>query len=687
MAADQFAHPVQTLVYSYGAKPPVEGADIVDEQVLLAHRYYNRLIELRRQEYDARHRLHCKFCPEIEAAEAALSAAVEEVENAITAIRRRNAGERRKRATVEEQAELGALKELHASAASVRREARAAAADCAKLQAALAALKVEYHGTPIPGTERRKGGHFKDARAACGIPWGTYLEVEKAVESATKGGKGPPAFRRWSGDGLIAVQLQGGITADEAMAGTDRRFRIGEPKSRGKQAPLAMVSLRVGSEGRSPIWATVPVYLHRPLPADAIVLGAALVRRQVAVRRRQDPGNPLGKWAPYYEWTLNVTIRTSRRKPMATDGACGVDLGWRLMPDGGLRVAYVVGSDGAADEICMQPALLARWQKCEDLQSIRDQHFNEIRASLGVWLAEAHAVPDWLIGMTASLAQWRNKARLVRLLDQWTGNRFENDGAMYEAIRRWCEHDVHLWRWERHNRLKAQRCRLDSFRSLAAHLRMRYRRIHVEDCDWRMLTRLPDASSNATVNATSRYWQRIAAVGLLRECLLQAGAILAASADTTRECHVCGHINRCSCPAEQPCGCGWRQHLDLLQTCLRCGEAWDQDGNAARVLLARGKAMESGAVELSSQAPNQLGGGSEGGAEPSRGTHSKSAGNVALNKGTSGGRWQRRKANRSQANPKKDGSDGNEAASGPIPLRTGLGDPARFAAPRKPAPG
>lgn len=37
-----------TKIYNYGAKPPRENADRVGEQIWLAHRYHNRLIELER---------------------------------------------------------------------------------------------------------------------------------------------------------------------------------------------------------------------------------------------------------------------------------------------------------------------------------------------------------------------------------------------------------------------------------------------------------------------------------------------------------------------------------------------------------------------------------------------------------------------------------------------------------------
>jgi len=38
-----------TLVYRYGCLPPTEKADLVDQQISLAHKYQNKLIEFEHQ--------------------------------------------------------------------------------------------------------------------------------------------------------------------------------------------------------------------------------------------------------------------------------------------------------------------------------------------------------------------------------------------------------------------------------------------------------------------------------------------------------------------------------------------------------------------------------------------------------------------------------------------------------------
>jgi Putative transposase DNA-binding domain len=110
---------------------------------------------------------------------------------------------------------------------------------------------------------------------------------------------------------------------------------------------------------------------------------------------------------------------------------------------------------------------------------------------------------------------------------------------------------------------------------------LRYATIAVEDCDWRKLMLLPDVASNEQVNEAARRHQRIAAVGMLRGLLVGAGATPVNAADTTKTCHLCGHINE------------FVDRLPLVLECGGCGSSWDQDRNAAHVLLARAKAISA----------------------------------------------------------------------------------------------
>src|SRR5262249_10084792 len=131
--------------------------------------------------------------------------------------------------------------------------------------------------------------------------------------------------------------------------------------------------LRIGSNAREPVWAEVPVVLHRPLPEDATIKWVYLVRRHVATHE---------------EWWLQFVVAQAQgfaKADAATSGTVAVDVGWRRLASG-LRVAYWVGDDGAEGQLVLPQAILTRLRKVEELQAIRDKHFDAMRGELAAWL-------------------------------------------------------------------------------------------------------------------------------------------------------------------------------------------------------------------------------------------------------------------------------------------------------------
>jgi Putative transposase DNA-binding domain len=613
----------KTMVYSYGCRGPREGVEEVDGQIWLAHRYYNKLVELRRAQADECENIRRDKFPAFAASEKAVADANAEIERLLAEIGRANAKERRKTATPEQKASLTAARKARKDAWAQRKEIRAAINADAALQSALAAVYVKYQGTLIPGTERREGGLLKDARSSCGVYWGTYLKSEAAFEMAAKTSKGAPRFARWEHDGQIAVQIQGGATWLDIL---NRKGRVAnllrvEPLATnrtGKSARPWLVSICIRTDDdRKPVWAKVKMYLHRDLPADAVVMGAALVRKASAVHRMSD-----GTFKPNYSWSLQFTLRTFEKKPRATTGAVGIDLGWRLMPDGSIRVAYWLGDDDKKGELRLPASVLSRWEKSRSLQGIRDRNFDAMRARLANWKATLPVIPEWLAEATKFMGQWRAKGKLARVVIGWQP--IDGDGEILAELKAWQLQDAHLWQWEVANTRKAQRIRLHLYREFAAEMRKRYARVIVEDCDWRELARKPGVAEDSDHGA--RTYMRAGAVGLLRGLLVQDGAKPSESADTTKKCSFC------ESPEE------WDQATELVHTCERCGEVWDQDENAARNLLARGKVLD--------ETP-----------ETARDANSEVAKGDAPKAPEKGGAWARRKANRSRK-----GTEGEAAA-------------------------
>lgn len=606
------------FVYSYGCRKPSFGCELIDAQISAAHKYYNRLIELNREHRQRRDETMRAICPDWDAVQQAVDQAVAEVERIVDEIRAANAKARRKVATKEDAARLKVAKAARKEAWEKRKVARAIVADHAATQVALGKLAIEYNGELVGDGPRRKGGQLKDARASCGVYWGTYLRVESAVEAAIKKSIGLPRFKSWNhGEGSVAVQVQLGATWPELLSGAGKvggligRVSI---RMRGKhRAPIATFWMRVGQEKADRI--EIDVSWHRELPADAKIMGVALVRRPLAPHRMSD-----GKWHMRYEWSLQFTLRTNSVKERAKSGKCGIDVGWRLMEDG-LRVAYVAGDDGGIEELRLPARLLSLREKGESLQAIRDRNWNAIIEKVADWkAAKGDSLPEWFREATKFMTHWRGKGKLIRVLDEWREKRIDGDEEIVAAVQAWREQDTHLWQWQSACERQFRDRRKALYRQFAAKIRKSYHTVVVEECDWSKLARKAAPTDN-TVDLT-KWYMRAASIGMLRTLLVNDGAIKSDAKDTTKKCHACGSIEE------------FDHVKELVHTCSQCSLPWDQDYNAAMNLLARAKVVD--------QTPGTA-----------RGAEEEAAVAVAASGSEYVGRFARRKLDRSRKEAEK----------------------------------
>jgi len=576
---------MQAKVYVYGLRPPTHEAERVAEQLHLAHRYRNDLVAIERKR---RERVAALLSASgLSAHEERLEAAEQVLEAALSSLRAvRQAA--CKRAETSEQ----------------REAVKAARADVKAFREQLKEERKQLRPTLSAETETINDGAADErraARAVCGVYWGTYLLIEQADEQARKSPT-PPQFQRWTGEGAVGVQLQGGLDTDTVF-GADTRLQI-DPvpptawDRRRSPERRTRVRLRVGSDGRAPIWAEWPVTLHRPLPTGEIVW-AKVLRQRVEAKS---------------EWGLHLTIRVEDPTPTARSGAVGVDLGWRLREDG-LRSGYWVGSDGEHGEILVDQRTLDRLQKVKSLCSIRDRNLDELRPWLAEWLRARRAgLPEWLRERTQYLHTWKAPRKFNALSVAWRAQRFPGDGEAVERLEAWRKQDKHLWTWETHQRERTLRCRREGYRLLAATLAERYGVLVLEDLDLRVFQQRRPAEAEQGECQPARSQQPVAATSILRSCLINAfeavgGRVVKLDpAGTTKECWLCG-------------GTAWSVQAEesVDRTCRECAALVDQDENAGRVLLAR--------FERS--------GGIAGSADPD----TSKSGQLRV----SGGRWQRRK--------------------------------------------
>jgi hypothetical protein len=592
-------------IFRYGCLAPSTESERVREQMRLAHRYRNDLV---RAELDRRQA--CESCLSQLAPDLApLAERAAELAEQLQALRdeasARHAVDRNRQAGKASAATIHAVKKQLQEARQQLRLARKEAWQRPDVQAGLAEIEAEHR-------QRRL-----QLRSECRVFWGSYLICEQSLAKIRAGA--PPRFKRWDGSGHLAVQIQGGMTWDEALSCRDSRFRIeikpgatvrqdGKraafrqlpiPGSKRSQRRVECVAwLRIGSEGRKPVFAQVPFVLHRAPPPGCRIKWVHLLRERVGIGER---------------WSLSIVVSREEgfpRPDQAPAGSVGIDMGWRLVPalsppppgwDKGkekwrdLRVAFLVGDDDATGELRIPAEQLERCQKVDEIQKIRDQNFNAVRQRLTAWLLITHdqgQLPDWLAGETEHLHAWHNPERLTALLwgcprrdddppDEpppgWRFRRFSGDEKMYAKLEKWRKRERHLHAYQDGLRARLQAWRKWHYEQFVVMLRRRYHVAFVEDINWMKLAHDPQPEEE---NKNVRAWyRRLASPGQLRRLLGEHMAEVCPQDHrwTTQRCHVC--LEKEEFDTER----------EIEHECSHCGALWDQDENAARLLLLLGK--------------------------------------------------------------------------------------------------
>lgn len=345
--------------------------------------------------------------------------------------------------------------------------------------------------------------------------------------------------RRWDS---VVTQVNRPLRADQVIGGDHTQFQIGADfvnKRVGGARKLQIAKLRVGSDGpggRIPIWLSVYVLVHRPLPPDCQVKTVRVLRKTIGTMTR---------------WRLQITVDASY--PTVThphpDRTVGVDLGWRHFDDGTVRLAYAWGSDQVADELRL-PAKVVGRTKHEDLRGIRDRNANAMRMQLA---DHGMSIPG-----NAGIRWLHHAAR-------------QPDAPA--ALIAWAKQDRHLHDWEDANRAKLRRQVAGMTRQWAAQLANRYAVIAVENISTKVLRESEDLHGRIAGRA-ARF-----APGFVLEALKHAGAkrgcrvVIVEQADTTRTCTHCGTVHEVGAP--------------LVTTCPACHREDDQDRRAAEQIMHR----------------------------------------------------------------------------------------------------
>lgn len=534
--------------YKYGARAPIGGMEIVEEQFRLAHAYRNRLVEIelvRRAGYRRACRETSETVRMAEAEEAAAEAAREEAYAAVMACR-----------------QDGKTRKVHPGVMSVYTDARQRYRDaCNSTRTARRkAAKMPVTKATIQVVNDNACAAIKRAYHESPLWWATKNFVKGTVKTEGR----PPRFHRWTGDGIFAMQIINGLSIDEAMSCRHRWLQI-EPvpdnawdNGQPRRLQYTTLRMRVASDGKAPIWASIPIRLHRPLPGGRIKW-VYLMRRSIAA---------------HYRWHVVIVLEDPPdRKEYAEVGTVAINCGWRQL-DHGVRVAYWRDETGREGQLVIGERDLSRWDRADSLRGTRDANFNRVRAQLAEWL-RAHDHPDWLRRRTATLNSWRSCARLASVVLAWRDARFPGDAEVFAALEAWRQQDKHLWEWEANQRRKAVAWRDTMYRQWADEMARKYATAIVGLVDYSRLARRaqPDEKDDSTTQSRGNRFD--AAPGRLTEYLLERFAMgsKVTARNITQRCPLSGKLDR------------FDAAHNLERTCECCGVTLDQDARACRNLL------------------------------------------------------------------------------------------------------
>lgn len=548
-------------VYSYACKILYDhDAAVVENQLALAHRYRNKLTEILLQERTAYRKIVSRALgADLAALEEQLDSLNDTIQCLTTDINRaKQVNQTRKPEPTLAQALKDARARRKICYGQIKAAKQTAQAD-PSISAKIADSKEVIADTIR--TER------KTYSQKYGLYWPNYLEAERAANKS-RFSKHDPKFRRWTGEGSLAIQFQGGLTIQDLFQCEDSRLQIPRPSDsairpgnqvRGPGRHVHVKFRAKSTDSGGPQWIVLLATLHRLPPDNAIIKWAHLDRR----KSPRATGRRDLSLIKDYDYTLRLTVEESlsaHRYP-APQRLVAAEVGWRSV-EAGLRVAIAMDESGHKEELILPREWLEGLRKADSFASIIDRHVN------ATWPVVAKALPETQSLFNLAKGSTRRIANtLLRIATERP--------ACVAELDAWKERHRHLLRYQYGLRSRLLRARREAYRHFVFALRSAYNVCGIEQFDLRNLKR-NDVSQDEPPLDIVKWNSNAAAVSLLTRMLKEKMPVVQLDPkDSTHLCSYCGSLER------------FDAALYLAHTCKACGSTWDQDENAARNLLSR----------------------------------------------------------------------------------------------------
>lgn len=400
---------------------------------------------------------------------------------------------------------------------------------CAECRAHTRALVARYDAEPALDLKPLR------ARAVeAGLYWGSYLLAEEAFSAAWKKTHcwKRVKFRSWRDGGEIGVQVATKNKHPERMY----IFQHADDPREGRRAgQRKTLQLRVGSEGRAPLWSDpLRLEMHRPIRGRVTWVSIHLQYR-----------------GDREIWSVNVTCAdVPEREDLSDAGVVAIDVSWRTLPSGDLRIAYARGSDGKEHELLLSPEWYELGARADRIRGHRDGALDVLQIKY------------------PALEKLR-KPRNVRPY-------ILKHEMMNEELEQWCRRDRHLEQYELGCRRRSVAIRIDSARKWLRELRRAYGYVVIKDTKHKEIKDHEKAVDDGVTKHARRNAHHGAPGWMIEEITkvwrrnIEVAVVLAPY--TTAEC-ACGHIVEVG--------------PELVVHCEQCCAAEDRDRVSTRNMLHR----------------------------------------------------------------------------------------------------
>lgn len=536
------------LSWQYGLLKPLDWGDDCETQITLQNRLWNKLVEIEKGHRGA-----------VDALQGA-DPAVAEIQSQIDAIDAELAGIAAERKRLRQETRRRVETAVDPDEIAAKRDRRRVL--YAEIKERRSVVREEKREQLAALSEARYRA-VTTARQQSGLWWGNSNAVIAAFDIAAReaiGGK-ELRFRRYTGEGRLTNQIQGGITADKLMADGHSQITL-RPDPTDPRRLLFSATVYTRGRGEERRMVTWPLILHRPFPEGAVI-------KSVTVNRR--PLGPAPQGVHGWRWTVSLTCQVpDPEADQANRPACGIDLGWRQSA-AGLRVAVIAGEDGHSEMVELPEKWIKRRNYAAELAGSSDLRL----PSLSRMVREAMpSLPPALQALAEAAFPSGGKPRhdpLRRLAMALHAHR-DSHGELSRHLDYWLRERVEI-----NNLLdKLTAHRRDLYRQAAKRITERYGAIGI---DHTPVGKIGTEETELPAVARQRVWAAPAVLAseIRRAARMRSCRVIDVGGATTMTCAECSHVNR---RTE-----GGR--MALRWQCSNCGAIWDQDENAARNVLAQ----------------------------------------------------------------------------------------------------